>query len=225
MCLVRPDRIALPASHVAMTVCCMRMAGTYKPLIGSAICTDCAAGKYQTAWAAISDCSTCLTGYYQPETGSTFCFACTWTWESELWAATSDSIYAVSGCKCKAGQTGQFRYGSLVEAGYGGGLVQDTPARRPLYTPGGGRLASGSVSFDRAESHFLYPRQNAWNIQSNGGLTIVAEVKFSGVPGMYERIVDFGNALHRYNESFLLSRWKASTILYAAITEKVGCGN
>jgi hypothetical protein len=205
-----------------MTVCCMEMAGTYKPAIGSAICTDCAVGTYQTTWAAISDCGACSTGYYQPETASTFCFACTWTWGSELWAATSDSIYAVSGCKCKAGQTGQFRYGSTVAAGYGEGLVQDTPARRPSYTPGGGRLASGSVSFDREESHFLYPRQKAWNIQSNGGLTMVAEVKFSGAPGMYERIVDFGNALHRYNESFLLSRWKASTRLYAAITEKVG---
>ena len=103
--------------------------------------------------------------------------------------------------------------------------MQDAPAHRPTYIPGGGRMGSGSVSFDRAGSHFLYPRQKAWNIQSNGGLTIVAEVKFSGVPGMYERIVDFGNALHRYNESFLLSRWRTTTMLYAAITEKVGCGS
>ena len=77
------------------------------------------------------------------------------------------------------------------------------------------------MQFNRAASHYLHSRQRTWNVGSNMGLTIAAEVKFSGEAGMYERIVDFGSTLERHHDSFLLSRWRDSSQLYAAITEKV----
>jgi len=101
--------------------------------------------------------------------------------------------------------------------------VQDTPSSRPAYSPAGGRLGSGSVNFTRSLLHFLYSRARTWKIHSNGGLTIAAEVKFSGVAGTHERIIDFGNGIGRHDDSFVLSRWRSSSSLYAAITERVSC--
>ena len=81
----------------------------------------------------------------------------------------------------------------------------------------------GSIQFTRDTSTFLqYPGEKNWNINSSGALTIVADVKFTGnVPGRNERIVDMGNALYRYLDSIVLSRWEKSSRLYFAITNKV----
>ena len=50
----------------------------------------------------------------------------------------------------------------------------------------------------------------------------MVDVKFTGnVTGRNERIVDMGNALYRYLDSIVLSRWEKSSRLYFAITNKV----
>ena len=189
-------------------------AGTYSNAGSGGGCEACATGKYSTAEAATSSstCQECEAGYYQAENASTTCHACSWAWEPRPWATTSESAVEASGCQCKAGQTGS-----------GDGLLQHAPSNRPVYSPYGGRLTAGSVNFTRSSLHFLHSRARTWKIHSNGGLTIVAEVKFSGAAGMHERIIDFGNGIGRYDDSFLLSRWKTSSRLYAALTEQVRC--
>lgn len=69
---------------------------------------------------------------------------------------------------------------------------------------------------------YLEGRDKIVNIATpGGGLTIVAEVKFSGSAGSHERIVDMGSTLERYYDSIVLSRWQTSSKVYATITNKV----
>lgn len=91
-----------------------------------------------------------------------------------------------------------------------------------MYNESGGRLGTGSIFFNRTALSFLQGRSNRVNIAtSGGGLTIVAEVKFSGTAGRHERIVDLGSTLDRYYDSIVLSRWQMTSEIYVAITNKV----
>jgi len=187
-------------------------AGKYKSSTGSAECTPCDAGKYGTTRAAVSDCTACQAGTYQAETSATSCMACPWYWESKEWGTMTDSIGKTDpdACVCKTGATGS-----------GVGLAQDTPSKRPVYNESGGRLGTGGISFNRTGLSFLHGRDKAIDIATHGGLTIVAEVKFSGTVGKHERIVDLGSTLERHYDSIVLSRWDSSDKIYAAITNKV----
>jgi hypothetical protein len=60
----------------------------------------------------------------------------------------------------------------------------------PSYNPLGGPKGKGHVTFDRSMSQFLDAGPRTLNIATNGGLTIVAVVRFTGNPGSYERIID-----------------------------------
>ena len=61
------------------------------------------------------------------------------------------------------------------------------------YSAAGGPANNGHVSFNRAESDFLHAGTRTLNIASNGGLTIVAVVRFTGSAGTWERIIGFDN--------------------------------
>ena len=188
--------------------CASTTSGTYKTTTGSATCTDCGAGKYSTAVGLeTASCVSCSTGTYQAMQGSTFCHSCSWEWEGKT---TSSSTTDSSACFCPKGSTGS-----------GFGLFQDTASSRPSFLPASGPLGLGATVFQRESLHFLDAPPRNWKIQSKGGLAIVVGVKFDGNVGMHERIIDFGNAMERYYDSFLLSRWEKSSRLYAAITEKV----
>ena len=188
------------------------ISGTFKNAAGSGACTACAAGKYSTSRARKSGCESCKSGTYQAKAGSTMCKSCSWSWESEIWATVSTSAKSVSGCFCKEGATGS-------KADHG--VSQDAPFHRPVYNSSVGRVGNVGFVFNRSAPHFLHSGPHTWNIKTNGGLTIAAKVKFVGEAGMHERIIDFGNAVERYYDSILLSRWYASSRLYAAITDKV----
>ena len=155
-------------------------------------------------------CTSCAKGEYQDVTGSTHCKSCAWGWQSDHGATSEESSTALDDCTCDAGFTGT-----------NVGVSQDTPSHRPVYMSTSGMLGQGGIKFDRGAVQFLHSRDRTWNIASNGGLTVAVEVKYSGLAGMNERIVDFGSTLERYHDSFLLSRWQDSDQLYAAITEKV----
>ena len=92
------DLLACHACGADMTVCCMEMAGTYKPVIGSAICTDCEVGKYNTFVASASDCTRCTDGYFQDLQGATVCRSC----GNDTSSNHSSNAY----CTCNPGYSG-----------------------------------------------------------------------------------------------------------------------
>jgi hypothetical protein len=194
--------------------CTSCIPGTFKHAVGSALCESCAAGKFSSTVAMESACLNCVGGEYQDEMASTTCKSCSWSWETQNWATVQEPFSSgqQEACRCNKGVSGS-----------GGGLLQDTPSLRPVYNRNSsvGTLGRGGIVFSRALLQFMHARQGSWNIQSNDGLTIVAQVRFSGDAGMHERVVDFGSTVERYYDSFLLSRWQASNLLYAAITQKV----
>ena len=100
-------------------------------------------------------------------------------------------------------------------------MAQDSPSKRPVYNESRGRLGIGGISFNRTGLSFLEGRGKMINIATHGGLTIVAEVKFSGTVGKHERIIDLGSTLERHYDSIVLSRWESTDKIYAAVTNKV----
>jgi hypothetical protein len=63
-------------------------------------------------------------------------------------------------------------------------------ATLPVYNALGGPQGKGHVSFVRGQSQYLDAGPRTLNIATNGGLTIVAVVRFTGTGGFYERIID-----------------------------------
>jgi hypothetical protein len=63
----------------------------------------------------------------------------------------------------------------------------------PVYNALGGPQGNGHVTFDRAQSQYLDAGPRTLNIATNGGLTIVAVVRFTGTVGYWERIIDLGS--------------------------------
>jgi deleted-in-malignant-brain-tumors protein 1 len=76
----------------------------------------------------------------------------------------------------------------------------------PVYNASGGPQGKGHVTFDRNGSQFLDAGPRTLNIATNGGLTIVAVVRFTGSPGSYERIIDLGNGATSAENSVVLGR-------------------
>jgi hypothetical protein len=63
----------------------------------------------------------------------------------------------------------------------------------PSYNLLGGPKGKGHVTFDRSMSQFLDAGPRTLNIATNGGLTIVAVVRFTGTPGDCETIFDLAS--------------------------------
>lgn len=92
------------------------------------------------------------------------------------------------------------------------GYAQATSGNRPVYYNRGGYTNDmGYVNFDRANSQHLNGGSRTLNIATNGGLTVVALVKFTGTAGSWERIIDFGNGPD--NDNILLARFETSSTL------------
>jgi hypothetical protein len=69
----------------------------------------------------------------------------------------------------------------------------------PVYSASGGPQGKGHVTFNRTQSQYLDAGPRTLNIATNGGLTIVAVVRFTGTTGFalhgdpwsdHERIID-----------------------------------
>jgi hypothetical protein len=63
----------------------------------------------------------------------------------------------------------------------------------PTYVRLGGPNGNGHVTFDRTKLQFLNAGQRTLNIGTNGGITFVAVMRFTGTPGKNERIFEFGS--------------------------------
>ena len=92
------------------------------------------------------------------------------------------------------------------------GFAQGTAGNRPMYFDRGGYTNDmGYLNFDRANSQHLNGGSRTLNIATNGGLTIVALVKFTGTAGSWERIIDFGNGSE--NDNIVFARFGTSSTL------------
>jgi hypothetical protein len=81
----------------------------------------------------------------------------------------------------------------------------------PTYNAAGGPNGKGHVSFDRTKSQYLDAGSRTFNIATNGGLTIVAVVRFTSTIGKYERILDMGNG--EWSNNLLMTREDTTTNL------------
>jgi hypothetical protein len=86
----------------------------------------------------------------------------------------------------------------------------------PVYNPLGGPQGKGHVTFDRSKEQYLDAGPCTWNIETNGGLTIVAVVRFTGSAGSEERIIDFASGPNI--NGIYLARYQTSSDLYLEIT-------
>jgi len=83
--------------------------------------------------------------------------------------------------------------------------------------------SNGAVSFDRASSQYIDGGAHTFNIASNGGFTAVAVVKFTGVPGAWEKIFDFGTG--PLNDNIYLGRVGTSEkVIISMRNADVQCG-
>jgi len=71
--------------------------------------------------------------------------------------------------------------------------------------------SKGAVTFDRELSQYINSGAHTFYIASNGGLTTVATVKFTGAPGIYKRVIDFGTGQN--HDNILLWREGTGTTL------------
>jgi hypothetical protein len=84
----------------------------------------------------------------------------------------------------------------------------------PVYNALGGPQGKGHVTFDRAQSQYLDAGPRTLNIATNGGLTIVAVVRFTGSIGQNERLIEIPTVGATENfETIFLSRIDFSTDL------------
>jgi len=91
-----------------------------------------------------------------------------------------------------------------------------TYASTAVYSATAGFAAgTGAVTFVRAFSQYLDGGAHAFNVQTNGGLTVIALVMYTGVPadGPAERIIDFGSG--NGNNNIIVSRFGTDQMLWA----------
>ena len=98
---------------------------------------------------------------------------------------------------------------SISEWGIIKKFMQGTAANRPTYISSGGYNNGPYVFFNRTNSAFLNAEFQTLNISTNGGFTIVCQIKYTGSIGTWERIIDFGNGAP--NNNIHVARNGAST--------------
>lgn len=82
----------------------------------------------------------------------------------------------------------------------------------PSYNATGGPAGNGHIKFQRSKSQYLDAGPNSFYIASNGGFSMVAVVRFTGSPGYYERLLDFGNG--RPLDNIMIARYQTSSGLH-----------
>lgn len=72
-------------------------------------------------------------------------------------------------------------------------FTQATTANQPTYFSTGGFSNKPYVFFNRTNSTFLNAGTQTLNVSTNGGFTMMVQVKYTGTAANFERIIDFGN--------------------------------
>lgn len=88
----------------------------------------------------------------------------------------------------------------------------------PAFSAGGGPDGKGAVRFTRAQEQFFDGGQHTFKIAANGGLTVIAVIRFVNPSAAWERIIDFGNG--QSNNNLVLVR--EDNLLYWRIYDDKG---
>ncbi len=176
--------------------------------------TDCACVAGYTG-ANGSTCTTCAANKYKTTTGSHACTDCV---ANTMTLGPGNTVQTA--CICTPGYTAGVGGSGLFIDTYsstaGTRFVALTPkpafasvatrndnaigsAILPMYVASGGPNGKGHLDFIRANSQYLDGGPRTFNINTNGGLTIVGVVRFTltGEPnyGYFERIISFSNTI------------------------------
>lgn len=101
------------------------------------------------------------------------------------------------------------------------GFTQGTLANQPVYYNSSGFNNMPYLSFNRTNSQFLNRGSTTLNIQTNGGFTALALVRFTGTAGAYERIFDFGSGASNNNIQLYRNNTTGS-IVFGAFNNTTG---
>ena len=97
-----------------------------------------------------------------------------------------------------------------------------TPVNNPQMYHASGFLDSPYVRTERASIQSVVGGPRNWNVQTGGGFTVLATIKFRGTPGIDERIVDFPSTgsdhfgFHRNYNNAGLAFYSGPTVLYSS---------
>jgi len=90
-------------------------------------------------------------------------------------------------------ENGASATGTLMQVDGGMNVWVRSSGNKPAVSPTGGPGGGGMLTFDRTQAQFLDGGARTFNIQSNGGFTLVAVVKFTGAVAAFERIIEFSD--------------------------------
>ena len=198
-------------------LCTQCRAGTYKIATGNASCAACVAGTFSGTGGA-STCETCVAGT-SAATNSSACTNCgVAKYSNATGAAVCSACPANSGASCVTCPT---QY-CPCNAGYAGGNIVSpysvtacarfialTPkpslasvstrlnpavGTLPTYNPTGGPNGKGHVSFNRASYQYLDGGSRTFNINTNGGFTMIIVFRLTGTPILSEVILNMGGS-------------------------------
>jgi hypothetical protein len=200
-CLACPTSSNSPISSSALAACTCNV-GFTGPDGGS--CTACIAGKYKIATGS-AVCTDCAVGTYSTTTGATAAAACL---ACPANSGASCSGCSASSCPCNSGYISNVnfivQYSSTACVRFVA-LILSTPrfasvstrnnaavgsSPLPTYNVLGGPNVHGHVSFDRALLQYLDAGPRTFNTATNGGLTIVTVLRFSGTSIKTEDILE-----------------------------------
>jgi hypothetical protein len=195
--------------------------GKYKTTTGTAVCADCAAGRYSTTSGATT-CIDCAVGTYSTTVGSnvpTTCINCGVSlYSAVVGTSTCLTCPANSGascttcytpaCPCKAGYTG----GNFISQYSTNGCSRfhalmtwkpsfaSVSTRKnagigtiPTYNAVGGPTGKGHVNFNSTNDQWLSTGARTFNIDTNGGFTLVIVMRWTGVMEAGQHICTSGN--------------------------------
>ena len=177
-------------------------------VVGSSSVSACACVPGYTGPGGLLTCTACAAGTFKAGNGSAACTAC---------AFGSDSVSGQAACTCLSNRSRQpittcTTVFANVIASYSSTacsrFIALTPKPSfasistrnnaaigilPTYNAAGGPNGNGHVSFDRTMSQYLEAGSRTLNIATNGGLTIVAVARFTGIPNDWERFLELGS--------------------------------
>ena len=178
--------------------CVACAAGAAKSVSGSAACGVCPADTFSNTSAA-SVCTACPTGF-KALSGTTTSVDCCGLNSSPTCLTVPNVIasYSTTACARFIALTPKPSFASISTRNNAAvGTI-------PTYNAAGGPNGKGHVSFDRTKSQYLDAGSRTFNFATNGGVTIVAVVRFTQNAGFYEMILDMGNSNN--NNNILISR-------------------
>lgn len=185
-----PGTYSATTGATAAATCLACPTNTGDNCIDCSLVTNCSCNKGYTGPSG-GTCNTCATGTYKDATSSGTCTACPANSGSD--ANSGASI--TSSCPCNAGYVGGnlFSSFSLTACSRFVALITWKPSfasvstrvnssigTMPTYVAQGGPNANGHVSFDRSRSQWLITEPRTFNCQTNGGMTILLVMRYTG---------------------------------------------